>query len=178
MRAYSWPGNIRELENVHHTLLICRDGLIRADDLHLSNLRLERGEELARGGPGERRRRALVAAGFPASVRRAGREPPWAGRSALLRAAYRFCHGNQVHTANLLGLSRSVTRTRLIAIGELVVNKRGGQRIDGERAVHGCRSEFRRSGSRRVSASGYSANLPRLSAVPALRHSPKPSRAQ
>ena len=35
----------------------------------------------------------------------------------------------------------------------------------------GCRSEFRRSGSRRVSASGYSANLPRLSAVPALRHS-------
>ncbi len=81
LRAYSWPGNIRELENViHHTLLICRDGLIRADDLHLSNLRLERGEELARGGPGERRRRALVAAGFPASVRRAGREPPWAGR--------------------------------------------------------------------------------------------------
>lgn len=54
---------------------------------------------------------------------------------ALLRAAYRFCHGNQVHTANLLGLSRNVTRTRLIAIGELVVNKRGGQRIDGERAV-------------------------------------------
>ncbi len=50
LRAYSWPGNIRELENViHHTLLICRDGLIRADDLHLSNLRLERGEELARG---------------------------------------------------------------------------------------------------------------------------------
>ena len=43
---------------------------------------------------------------------------------ALLRAAYRFSHYNQVHTANLLGLSRNVTRTRLIKIGELAVNKR------------------------------------------------------
>ena len=31
---------------------------------------------------------------------------------------------NQVHTANLLGLNRNVTRTRLINIGELTVNKR------------------------------------------------------
>ncbi|MEK2635421.1 sigma 54-interacting transcriptional regulator [Pseudomonas aeruginosa] len=136
LRAYSWPGNIRELENViHHTLLICRDGLIRADDLHLSNLRLERGEELARGGPASGAAEHCAAAGFPASVRRAGREPPWAGRRCPAARGVRFCHGNQVHTANLLGLSRNVTRTRLIAIGELVVNKRGGQRIDGEQAV-------------------------------------------
>ena len=32
-----------------------------------------------------------------------------------------------MHTAQLLGLSRNITRTRLIAIGELVVNKRRGQ---------------------------------------------------
>ncbi|HEY6612383.1 MAG TPA: sigma-54-dependent Fis family transcriptional regulator, partial [Pseudomonas sp.] len=43
---------------------------------------------------------------------------------ALLRAAYRFCHYNQVHTANLLGLSRNVTRAQLIKFGELVVNRR------------------------------------------------------
>jgi transcriptional regulator with AAA-type ATPase domain len=55
---------------------------------------------------------------------------------ALLRAAYRFCHCNQVHTANLLGLSRNVTRTRLIEIGELVVNKRrGAALIDPQRGV-------------------------------------------
>ncbi len=40
---YSWPGNIRELENViHHTLLICRNNVIGVQDLHLSNLRIER----------------------------------------------------------------------------------------------------------------------------------------
>ncbi len=48
---------------------------------------------------------------------------------ALLRAAYRFSHYNQVHTASLLGLSRNVTRARLIAIGELVVNKRRADEV-------------------------------------------------
>ncbi|MNN82408.1 hypothetical protein D3C81_1993420 [compost metagenome] len=49
---------------------------------------------------------------------------------ALLRAAYRFCHYNQVHTANLLGLSRNVTRAQLIKFGELVVNKRRPTALD------------------------------------------------
>jgi transcriptional regulator with AAA-type ATPase domain len=52
----------------------------------------------------------------------------------LLRAAYRFSHFNQVHTANLLGLSRNIIRTRLIKIGELAVNKRRtGERAQEER---------------------------------------------
>ena len=55
---------------------------------------------------------------------------------ALLRAAYRFCHYNQVHTAALLGLSRNVTRTRLIKIGELAVNKRRlTENLRGERLI-------------------------------------------
>lgn len=46
LATYSWPGNIRELENViHHTLLICRDGVIQADDLRMSSLRIERQED-------------------------------------------------------------------------------------------------------------------------------------
>lgn len=46
LRSYSWPGNIRELENViHHTLLICRNGVIERDDLRLSNMRIERQDD-------------------------------------------------------------------------------------------------------------------------------------
>ena len=46
LKSYSWPGNIRELENViHHTLLICRNGVIERDDLRLSNMRIERQDD-------------------------------------------------------------------------------------------------------------------------------------
>jgi hypothetical protein len=42
-----------------------------------------------------------------------------------------------VHTAALLGLSRNVTRTRLIKIGELAVNKRRlNENLHGERLIH------------------------------------------
>ncbi|MDU9412399.1 sigma-54 dependent transcriptional regulator [Pseudomonas sp. zfem005] len=134
LRTYSWPGNIRELENViHHTLLICRDGVIQADDLHLSNLRIERPEE-PRGHDGSAEAQMLHA--FQRLFEEQGGDLHQKVEDALLRAAYRHCHCNQVHTANLLGLSRNVTRSRLIAIGELVVNRRAvDARIDGERVV-------------------------------------------
>ncbi|BAP41572.1 sigma-54 dependent transcriptional regulator [Pseudomonas sp. 21LCFQ010] len=128
--GYSWPGNIRELENViHHSLLTCRDGEVQADDLRLSNLRLERQDDAGysrTGADGDSLEQLLQH-----TFRRLCEEQPGAlherVETALLRAAYHFCHHNQVHTAELLGLSRNVTRTRLIAIGELVVNKRRNQ---------------------------------------------------
>ncbi|WJM95506.1 sigma-54 dependent transcriptional regulator [Pseudomonas defluvii] len=118
---YSWPGNIRELENViHHTLLICRDNLIRAHDLHLSNLRIERQESSNHNDSAE----ALLEQAFQKLFEEESGALHERVEALLLRAAYRFSHYNQVHTANLLGLSRNITRAMLIKSGELVVNKR------------------------------------------------------
>jgi len=121
---YSWPGNIRELENViHHSLLTCGDGLVQAQDLRLSNLRLERQDD----EPVNHGVEDLLQQAFSRLYEEQPGDLYEKVENALLRSAYHFCHYNQVHTAQLLGLSRNVTRTRLIAIGELVVNKRRGQ---------------------------------------------------
>ncbi|VVQ13487.1 Anaerobic nitric oxide reductase transcription regulator NorR [Pseudomonas fluorescens] len=120
---YSWPGNIRELENViHHTLLICRNNLIRVQDLHLSNLRIDRQE--ASNAVQDDSADARLQQAFQKLFEEESGALHERVEEALVRAAYRFCHYNQVHTASLLGLSRNVTRSMLIKIGELVVNKR------------------------------------------------------
>jgi DNA-binding protein Fis len=131
----SWPGNIRELENViHHTLLICRNGVIQSSDLRLSNLRLERQEEST--AVVDDSTEALLARAFQKLFEEQAGALHEKVEDALLRAAYRFSHYNQVHTAQLLGLSRNVIRARLIKIGELAVNKRRpGEQLQGDRMM-------------------------------------------
>ena len=135
LRSYSWPGNIRELENViHHTLLICRNGVIERDDLRLSNLRIERPDD--QQSSADDSPEALLERAFQKLFEQQAGALHEKVEDALLRAAYRFCHYNQVHTAALLGLSRNVTRTRLIKIGELAVNKRRlTENLHGERLI-------------------------------------------
>ncbi|WP_437880462.1 sigma-54 interaction domain-containing protein [Pseudomonas sp. LRF_L74] len=136
LTRYGWPGNIRELENViHHTLLVCRDSVIQASDLYLSNLRIERQEEASRTQ--DESADALLQRAFQKLFEEQSGALHEKVEDALLRAAYRFCHYNQVHTANLLGLSRNVTRAQLIKIGELVVNKRRpAQSSQGNRVIN------------------------------------------
>jgi transcriptional regulator with PAS, ATPase and Fis domain len=134
LKGYGWPGNIRELENViHHTLLVCRDKLIRPDDLHLSQLRIERSDPLPAV---DESAETLLTRAFEQLFEEQAGALHEKVEDSLLRAAYRFSHGNQVHTANLLGLSRNIIRSHLIRIGELRVNKRRpGEHLQGDRAL-------------------------------------------
>ena len=126
--AHDWPGNIRELENViHYALIVAPAATLQAADLQ----GIHRSARLvARAAPG-------VPPPIPLKVEQASPEPPQADaadslrqvflqrmnqaepllfdavEATLVKTAFEFCHGNQVQTAHLLGLSRNVLRTLL-----------------------------------------------------------------
>ncbi len=132
LQAYSWPGNIRELENViHFALLVASEQEIRPEHLKLV------------GQPARQVRAA------PLPLESALVPPPLASTPlqdlrrtlcTLLEAppggllgevegmivdeAFRISRGNQVRAAALLGISRNVMRTLLKRYGHL---RDGGQ---------------------------------------------------
>ena len=118
LREHNWPGNIRELENViHHGLLICRHDVLGADDLQMSTLGLQRRNheaEPSADGP----QQALEAV-----LRQLFNEPNEnlfeQIEDTVMRAAFDFCHRNQVQAAKLLGISRNILRSRLIKSREI-----------------------------------------------------------
>lgn len=136
--AHDWRGNIRELENViHHSLLLVRhDAAISAEDLQLSPsvARKSAATPAAMAAPG-----LLSAAKFTSQEQDA-----WADlelalarlleegaehlheqvNAALLQTAYQLCHHNQVHTAEVLGISRNIVRSRLMELGMLAGSRR------------------------------------------------------
>jgi len=113
INRHSWPGNIRELENViHHALLVSRENRVRPEDLRLSPLGT-RGS--VRPSDPERDLQNALLALFE-------QEQPnlYATIEAtVMKAAYEFCDRNQLQTARLLGISRNVVRARLIQCGVL-----------------------------------------------------------
>ncbi len=116
--GHSWPGNTRELENViHHALLVCRENIVRPEDLRLSPLR----PRLVTTGPADTEQvpdkalhRALLAL-----FEEGGPNLYAEIEAAITRTAYEFCHRNQVQTARLLGISRNIIRAKLMQCGEL-----------------------------------------------------------
>jgi sigma-54 dependent transcriptional regulator len=126
IRGHSWPGNIRELENViHRAILIRRDSIIRPEDLNLSSLRSRvNALSLSRtkpGDPAEALKNALVD-----FFQQGGGAVAETIEAYVIRTAYEFCHRNQLETARLLGISRNVVRARLLRCGELTGKRRGG----------------------------------------------------
>ncbi len=115
LRAYRWPGNIRELRNViERAVLLCTHGVITRDHLPMEKMR----------GPAQAVAETPVpappAAPAPQPVAPvADSEPqtPEDTERARITAALQQCGGNQTRAAKLLGISRRTLTNRLNALG-------------------------------------------------------------
>lgn len=123
--GYSWPGNIRELENViHYALIVCRDNVIRSADLRLPDrVPLLPGQISAASTDVDeeeecRLSKALIKlfdCGSDAIYEQV--------EEMLVRLAFEHCDNNQVRTARLLGISRNILRAQLKRFGLLASGK-------------------------------------------------------
>jgi DNA-binding NtrC family response regulator len=115
--AHEWPGNIRELENLMQVaMLMSTDQTIQPE--HLRFPRPPRPAaavapaQTSTGSPDESGLSALLA-----PLERLFSAPPAELfpklEELIVRRAYDYCHGNQVQSARLLGISRNVLRTHL-----------------------------------------------------------------
>jgi len=119
LHEHSWPGNIRELENViHHALLICQSDTICAEHLHLSPIMSRRNADRPQATLEVSPQQALIDA-----LRGLFNDPTSQLyekiEEAVIRTAFDFCHRNQLQTAKLLGISRNILRSRLIKNGDI-----------------------------------------------------------
>ncbi len=154
LRRYSWPGNIRELENViHYALIVCAGSEIQASDLKLVPLPpVDRRAAASTpdAGPGFGGHRAPAAeatasappapvvvpdarsrlpAVFDDLLREGGDGLFDAVERALVHAAFEHAHRNQVRSAKALGVTRNMVRTLLKRHGLLAA---GAVELDGE----------------------------------------------
>ncbi len=117
---HSWPGNIRELENVIHcALLVSRNGRVEVADLQFPTLLFSR--PAAEGGlvaKDEGQRHAASLEDALVALYQQDMPDLWRHiEETIYRTAYAFCEGNQVQTARLLDLSRNIVRARTAEFG-------------------------------------------------------------
>lgn len=128
--AHSWPGNIRELENVvHYGLIMCDEGVLDAGDLRLADGITSKEPFAAADSPSaadQSEEGALSALRDDLSrLLESDRTEVFQSVERLLvKTAFEHCDRNQVRTAKRLGLSRNVVRTQLMRHGLLPVSLR------------------------------------------------------
>ncbi|HSD38559.1 MAG TPA: sigma-54 dependent transcriptional regulator [Rhodocyclaceae bacterium] len=109
LRNYTWPGNIRELENViHFALLVSRGNVINVEDLRFVGV----------SAPGTNSESSLTPLqGVERALDRYLSSRPEQAfeqiESALVHLSFRRNQSNQVRTAQALGVTRNVLRTLL-----------------------------------------------------------------
>jgi transcriptional regulator with PAS, ATPase and Fis domain len=121
--AHSWPGNIRELENViHYALLVCRSDSLSEGDLQMSSF----GTHVTRRTNTEPVS-TTPAEGLENALRRLFEETEGnlfeQIEDTVMRVAFEFSYRNQIQAARLLGISRNVLRARLIRAKEISAQK-------------------------------------------------------
>jgi DNA-binding NtrC family response regulator len=114
LQRYSWPGNIRELENViHFSLLIAPEHEIRPEHLRIQGARASLATSRTPTTTGDSRSLDQVADAFRKCFEAPGSSLFNDVECRLVQDAYLYCGSNQMRTAELLGITRNVVRTLL-----------------------------------------------------------------
>lgn len=115
--AYEWPGNIRELENVvHFALLVSSDSELRPEHLKVTGGWDRRSAPASAAAPtavGDDEALVLLQRGLRKLFNGPAGPHFDTVERLLVSEAFHGSGDNQVHTANLLGVSRNVVRTLL-----------------------------------------------------------------
>ncbi|QLI83008.1 sigma-54-dependent Fis family transcriptional regulator [Chitinibacter fontanus] len=109
LQAYSWPGNIRELENIIHYALLVSSGR----EIHPEHLKLSAHNLSTPAATSQRAPLAEIAHQLKLLL---GKDQPELFNTLealLITTAYEQTRFNQVRTAELLGLTRNMVRTLL-----------------------------------------------------------------
>jgi DNA-binding NtrC family response regulator len=129
LTQYSWPGNIRELENViRFALLITSDRELQIEHLKLGgtpgSAHAPESTQIAAPRLSDEQTPSSLNQLLEPLFQTPGKRLLSDLESLIVGEAFRFTGCNQVRTAALLGISRNVLRTLLRKHGLLVVRRR------------------------------------------------------